>query len=89
MLNEVWILLEGGDFVGAKVFIPKDTVDFYVYSGDMINLYHVDECQISTCEDKATASFLLDELATNFTIPANAISVEVLWDVENQGWVIF
>ncbi len=72
MSDNVVVLLSGGDFDGATVSVPGDVVDFYVYSGDMINVYHV---------DGEKAVFLLDELATNFTIPDNAWSVELIWNV--------
>jgi hypothetical protein len=84
MINENFaVVLVGGDFDGAGVLIPRgmDTDDFYVYTGDMINVYHHSD------EQPGTADFLLDELAVDFAIPEDSYSVELIWNVDNQTWL--
>ncbi len=76
--NDVTVFLSGGDFGGATVTVPVGQEDFYVYSGDMINVYHHSK--------PGTADFLLSDQASNFTIPEEATSTELMWDVDRQTW---
>lgn len=79
--------LVGGDFDGALVKVPYAPNEFYVYSGDIINVYAVGlENVDGGASYTFVANFLLDETATEHTIPSSMPSVELIWDEDNQVW---
>lgn len=82
-INDFSVFLSGGDFGGATVSVPGDTIYFYVYSGDIINIYHVNPLNELV---EHIAEFILDETDVTFNIPDNAFSVELTWNEDKLTW---
>lgn len=79
----MYIALIGGDFNSATVQVPISSLDFYVYSGDIINVYHRDE---NSKLGEYVANFLFDANDESFQIPDSAVSIELIWDEDIQEW---